>query len=96
MGDIDAADPEQLLLPCFPVFFPGGDGATFEQCTTKGDIIFSVSIGQEPIVPDTHIAMRQYMKQEPPDELIGLDRHDLLLVTVGVVPPAEGDLPVFH
>jgi len=34
------------------------------------------------------------MKEEPSDELIGLESHDLLFIPVGIVPPAEGDIAV--
>jgi len=42
-------------------------------------------------VPDSDIAMRQYMKEVPPDELMGTDRHGLLLIPIGVIAPTEGD-----
>ena len=45
---------------------------------------------------DPYVAGRQDMKQEPSDELIRLDRHGLLCITLGVVPPAEGNLAVVH
>ncbi len=31
------------------------------------------------------------MKEESSDELIGFESHDLLFVTICVIPPAEGD-----
>jgi hypothetical protein len=34
------------------------------------------------------------MKKEPSYELIGLDSHGLLFITIGIVPPAEGDITV--
>ena len=34
------------------------------------------------------------MKKEPSYELIGLERHGLLLIRIGIVPPAEGDSTV--
>ena len=34
------------------------------------------------------------MKEEPSDELIGLERHGLLFISIGIVPPAEGDITV--
>ena len=43
-------------------------------------------------MPDSDIAMRQYMKEVPPDELMGTDGHGLLLIPIGVITPAEGDL----
>jgi hypothetical protein len=41
-------------------------------------------------VSDAHISMGKYMKEEPSDELISLESHGLLFVTIGIVPPAEG------
>jgi hypothetical protein len=38
--------------------------------------------------------MRKHMEEEPSDELIGLEGHGLLFVTIGVVPPAEGDITI--
>ena len=34
------------------------------------------------------------MKEEPSDELIGLESHGLLFIPIGIVPPAEGDITV--
>ena len=34
------------------------------------------------------------MKKEPSDELIGLESHGLLCITIGIVPPAEGHIAV--
>ena len=34
------------------------------------------------------------MKEEPSDELSGLERHSLLFIPIGVVPPAERDSAV--
>jgi len=31
------------------------------------------------------------MKKKPPDELIGIEIHDLLVFAVGIIPPAEGN-----
>jgi hypothetical protein len=36
--------------------------------------------------------MGQYMKKEPSYELIGLESHGLLFITISIVPPAEGDI----
>jgi hypothetical protein len=38
--------------------------------------------------------MGKNMKEEPSDELIGLKRHGLLFIPIGIVPPAEGDITV--
>jgi len=43
-------------------------------------------------VSDSDIAVRQDMEEEPSDELLGLHRHGLLFVAIGIIPPAEGNL----
>ena len=49
-------------------------------------------------MPDFDEPVGQNMEEEPPDKLVGIHRHDLLFVVVGVVPPPEGNLVVryFH
>ena len=47
-------------------------------------------------MPDLHEPIREHMKQEPPDELVGVHGHDLAFVVVGVIAPPEGDLVVLH
>ncbi len=41
-------------------------------------------------------AVGKNMKQEPPDELIGVHGHDFAFVVVGIVAPPERDLVVFE
>ena len=41
-----------------------------------------------------HIARGQYMKEEPPDKFIGLQRQGLLTVPVGIISPEERNLAV--
>jgi hypothetical protein len=36
------------------------------------------------------------MKEEPSDELISLESHGLLFITIGIVPPAEGDIAILY
>lgn len=43
---------------------------------------------------DPNIACRQNMKEEPSDKLVCLERHRLLTVLVGIIPPEEGNLAV--
>ena len=40
---------------------------------------------------NAHVAVRQNVQKEPSDEVIGLELHGLLLITVGVVPPQKGN-----
>ena len=41
-----------------------------------------------------YIARGQYMKKEPPDKFIGLQRHGLLAVTVGIISPEKRNMAV--
>ncbi len=41
-----------------------------------------------------YIARGQYMKKEPPDKFICLQRHGLLAVPVGIISPEKRDLAV--
>jgi hypothetical protein len=41
-----------------------------------------------------YIARGQYMKKEPPDKFIGLQRHGLLTVPVGIISPEERNMAV--
>jgi hypothetical protein len=45
-------------------------------------------------VPDADISRGKDMEKEPSDELIGLERHSLLFIPIGIVPPAERDIAV--
>src|SRR5207342_2168984 len=56
----------------------------FEGCRT-------LVVGHEAKVPDADKALRQDVKQEPADELLGGNGHHTLHVSVGVVTPTEGD-----
>ena len=44
---------------------------------------------------DADQAVRQNVKQEPAQELMGGNCQDLLLAAVGIIPPTEGDAIVF-
>ncbi len=41
-----------------------------------------------------YIARGQYMKEEPPDKFIGLQRQGLWTVPVGIISPEERNLAV--
>jgi hypothetical protein len=43
-------------------------------------------------VSDADISRGKDMKEEPSDELIGLESHSLLFIPIGIVPPAERDI----
>ena len=69
--------------------------AAAEKHTAQGDIVFTVSIGQQTIVTYLDKAGRQNMEQESSDKFFGRHRHDLFLVAIGVITPAERNLAIF-
>jgi hypothetical protein len=52
-------------------------------------------VGEEAEVADAHEAARQQVEQEAAQELIDRQSEQALLVGVGGVSPAEGDLALF-
>jgi hypothetical protein len=58
-------------------------------------LLLAVSIAHEPVVAGAVESTGEHVKQESPDELLGRERHDLLLIVISIVPPVEIDLPVF-
>ena len=57
-------------------------------------MVFAVSVGQEAKVTDPDIARGQYMKKEPADKFISLQRHGFLTVPVGIISPEKRNLAV--
>ena len=51
----------------------------------------ALTVGEEAEVPDADETLGQNMDEEPSQELVGLERHDLLLAAGCVILPAEGD-----
>jgi len=47
-------------------------------------------------MPDLDEPVGKDVQQEPPDELVGIQGHDLRRVVVRVIPPPERDLVVFN
>jgi hypothetical protein len=91
-SEINAADSEQLLLPCLGLvlFFCNGL-ATAKKLTAQRDVVFTPPVPKQSEMPDSYISIRQNMEEESSDKLLCFQRHDLLLVTVGIVPPSEGN-----
>jgi len=52
------------------------------------------SVGEEAEVADADEALREQVKQETPQELVARDGHQFLLIVIGGVVPAEGDLVI--
>ena len=57
-------------------------------------LLFAVSIALEPVIANAVESTGENMEEESPDELLGRESHDFLLIVVAVVPPVELDLPV--
>ena len=53
-------------------------------------------VAQKPEVAYLHEPVRQDVEEEPPDELGGIEGHDLLFIAVGVILPPEGDVAILH
>jgi len=64
-----------------------------EQLPGKGDIGLAAGAGEQAVVTDTVEALRQNMKQEATDELVGAERHGALAVgtIAAIVLVAKGD-----
>ena len=58
-------------------------------------LLFSVSIAQEPVIANAVESTGENVEEESPDELLARERRDFLLIVVAVVAPVERDLPVF-
>ena len=54
----------------------------------------AATVGQEAEGADANKAAGQHMQQETAQELFRLDRHHSLVISVGIISPAEGDLVV--
>jgi len=94
-SDIDPADPEQLVLPSFlsGAFFCHGLAGS-EELTACRDGVFAVSVCQQAEVTNPHKTFRQYVKQEPSDKFISLERHGLFAVIVCIISPEKRDIAI--
>ncbi len=61
-----------------------------------GEQAGAAAVGEEAEVADAYEAAREQMQQKAPQELIDGQRHQLLLVAMGRIAPAEGDVAVFQ
>src|SRR5208337_2916411 len=93
-GHIDPGDPRKRLLPGF-----GRCRVRLlysEQGAAGLETRLSVPVAQQTEVAYLHEPVGKDVEEEPPDELGGIEGHDLLSVPVGIVLPEEGDQPVLH
>ena len=67
-----------------------------EQSLTEGQDSATAAIGQEPERADADKAAGQDVEQEAAQELLRTERHHSLLITVGIILPAESDLVMFE
>lgn len=71
-------------------------GRRGQKGSAERESITSVPIGQEAEVADFHKPGRKDVEQETTNEFGGFERHELLLVRVGRVPPAKSHLSFSH
>jgi hypothetical protein len=68
-----------------------------EQLTRSGDVLGAAAVGEETIVTDAVEPIRQNVKQEAPDELVGRQDHRAkpLPAVASVILVPEGYAPFF-
>ena len=67
-------------------------GIVGEQALTEGEESGALAIGQEAEKADADKAARQDVEQEAAQELLRIERHGSLLISVGIIFPAESNL----
>ena len=67
-------------------------GLVGEQALAEGQEGGATAIGQEAERADADKAAGQDVKQEAAQELLGTERHPSLLISVGIILPAESNL----
>ena len=65
-----------------------------QQLATQGEFLLPIAIAEKAVVANALEAFGQDVKQESADELLGGERHRLVLAPVAIVLPAEVNLPV--
>ena len=89
-GDVDTGQAQHHRLGRFRLTRLGF--GLSEQRSAQGELSSPSPIGEHSVVTQPGEAAREHMQEESADELAGVERHDLDLVAVGVVAPAESDL----
>lgn len=62
-----------------------------EQSSAQVQLHLPVAIGKKSVMSNAVETVWQSVKQETANELIGIERHHLLLAAVAIVPPSECD-----
>jgi hypothetical protein len=66
--------------------------ASLQQLLAERQQCSAASVGEETARANPHKTTRQYVKQEPPQKLLGGYGHQPLLAFVSIIFPSEGDL----
>src|SRR5216683_6887796 len=67
-----------------------------EQLTAPRELLLADTVGEEAIMPDALEATGEYMEQESPDELDGIEGQQPLAIPMGIVFPSKGHPPVLQ
>jgi hypothetical protein len=65
-----------------------------QQLPAMLQLLFAVSIAQEPVIANAVESTRENVEKESADELLGRESHALLLIVVAVIAPVELNLPI--
>ena len=68
-----------------------GNVGDHEQRAAQRQLVGTAAVGEEAVMADAMKPAWQRVQQEAPDELVGGERHDLVLVVMPVIAPAEAD-----
>ena len=69
---------------------------SIRQASAESQTLFFAPGRKTAIVADFSETSRQDMKQEPANKLLGIQRHPLHLIAMGVVTPAKSNLTISH
>jgi hypothetical protein len=67
-----------------------------DQFPAFGEFFSTVTIAEEPVMPQTHETGRKDMKQKAANELAGIKGHQPDLVSSAIILPAEGDFAILE
>src|SRR5215211_6425585 len=67
-----------------------------QQSATQFQLLGAMAIREKAVMSDAVEAVRQGVQQEAPDELVGIERHDLCFAAMTIVLRAERNPVVGH